>query len=118
MIPALMKAPDPEKMLENKFSIGDLSIRVACKNDDTEKCLSTFQRLENIRDINKKVKSSFQHLINYLMMKFVAAYMTTNFLKVTMGIKSTMVMSNVMGPRSVHFLEYPVDKMLFWVPHR
>lgn len=114
---ALIKAPNPKKMLENNFALGDLPLKIPHDNNNLDEYLSKYQRLRNVRDINRDVKGVFQLLINHKILKFLTTYSTRSVLKLMVGCKSTMILTNIMGPKDANVVDNQIDRLMFWSPH-
>lgn len=115
--PVLIDAPNLKCILENINSGIEFTIRLSPENKDLKNDLTIFERLENICNANKKANDSHQHIINYFILTRIFKYLTGPILKATLN-NSTILISNMMGPPSLHFFDYSAETMTFWGPHR
>lgn len=112
-MPLLMKPPNPKNVLDNTVSGAELILRFSPKES-----LSTLERLEDVIDANKRMRRSCMDVISYWIIHSAFKYLTKPILRGVILEASTTTLSNIMGPPSLYLLEYPVDKVSVWGPHR
>lgn len=112
-----MKPPNPKNVLENNFSGAELTLKFSPKVESDE-FLTTLERLEDARDANERIRRSFMDVINYWFIHTSLKYLTKPMLRGAIMDSSIMNLTNMMGPQNFYLLEYPIEKVSIWAPHR
>ncbi|XP_015429994.1 PREDICTED: uncharacterized protein LOC107186611 [Dufourea novaeangliae] len=108
--------------LQNNISVGILPL---CLSKISGKASANpmensqiLERLEDVRAANDALKKGPDHRVNFLVIKYLSAVLPEKFLRPILKSHSTMVFSNLVGPREVKILGHSVKNIVFWIPNR
>ncbi|XP_012265160.2 uncharacterized protein LOC105691335 isoform X1 [Athalia rosae] len=125
VLPSRMSVPTNSLILENGFSVGLLPLCISGSTEDEAKNIVSKKRnltiLERLFDVAKssyKLRGEPDYLINFWVMKWVSAILPELLLRPILESHSTIVFSNIPGPREIQILGQRVGSIVFWVPHR
>ncbi|XP_034178397.2 uncharacterized protein LOC117603390 [Osmia lignaria lignaria] len=108
--------------LQNNFSVGVLPLCVSQINGeqlpDPAENSQILERLEDIKKANDELRNSLDYTVNFLVMKYLSALLPDKFLRPILKSHSTMVFSNLVGPREVKLLGHSLKNIVFWIPNR
>ncbi len=111
MVPFNLRPPDPGQPLGNKFGLVLPELPVGTSDPR--------ERLHLVHQMMNRLKRNAQGAAAYALLQvmgFSAAIVETALVKF-FGRKSSVVMTNVPGPRShLHFGGTRVSRIMFWVP--
>ncbi|XP_025269790.1 uncharacterized protein LOC109610519 [Camponotus floridanus] len=110
-------------MFDNNFSVARLRICISKVNgqkiNDPNKDSQFFKRLRDITKANNEFRKCPHILINFWIMKYVLALLPAKILKLLLLSQSTMVFSNIYGPKKFHTLNnYVASNLTFWLPNK
>lgn len=125
VIPIRMVMPSKNITFDNNFSVARLRIciskvngqKIGEANEDSQ----FFNRLQDIAKANNEFRKCPNILINFLVMKYVLAVLPAKILKFLLLSQSTMVFSNIYGPKRIHTLNSLITSLsniIFWLPHK
>nr|XP_003708536.1 PREDICTED: uncharacterized protein LOC100880924 isoform X2 [Megachile rotundata] len=108
--------------LQNNFSVGVLSLCVSRINDkqlaNPAENSQILDRLEDIKSANDALRNSLDYTVNFFVMKYLSALLPEKLLRPILNSHSTMVFSNLVGPRDVKLLGHSLKNIVFWIPNR
>lgn len=108
--------------LQNNFSVGILPLCISQINGkqlaDPFENSQILERLEDIKNANDALKQSFDYTVNFLVMKYLSALLPEKLLRPILKSHSTMVFSNLLGPRKIELLGHTLKNIVFWIPNR
>lgn len=114
VIPTRMEPPQEQLSLRNCFSVGLLSLGISddCCNSDGVK------RLRGVTASHKHLRDEDDYLINFWVMKWFSAILPEGILRPILKSHSTLIFSNLPGPRLVRIAGRWLKNVAFWIPNR
>ncbi|KAG7211891.1 hypothetical protein KM043_011102 [Ampulex compressa] len=122
VLPYRMEMSKDTLTLENNFSVGLLPLCISEINEqicyDPMKDPKILERLQDVTVANDKLRSGLDYTINFWVMKYLSAILPDVLLRPLLESHSTMVFSNLVGPKEVHILGHSLKNIAFWIPSR
>ncbi|XP_031840556.2 uncharacterized protein LOC116430483 isoform X1 [Nomia melanderi] len=122
VIPAKIEEWSEDRPLQNNISVGILPL---CISQISGKASANpiensqiLERLEDVRKSHDRLKKSSDYMVNFLVMKYLSAILPEKFMRPVLKSHSTLVFSNLVGPREVKVLGHSVKNIAFWIPNR
>ncbi|XP_033340305.2 uncharacterized protein LOC117228585 [Megalopta genalis] len=122
ILPAKIEDWSEDVPLKNNISVGILPLcisRIGGKaSANPVENSQILERLEDVRCAHDALKKSTDYMVNFLVMKFLSAVLPEAFMRPVIKSHSTIVFSNLVGPREVKVLGHSVKNIAFWIPNR
>ncbi|XP_076287010.1 uncharacterized protein LOC143212282 [Lasioglossum baleicum] len=122
ILPAKIEEWSEDIPLKNNISVGILPLCISkiggkASANPVENS-EILERLEDVRSAHDALKRSPDYMVNFLVMKFLSAVLPERFMRSIIRSHSTVVFSNLVGPREVKVLGHSVKNIVFWIPNR
>lgn len=122
VVPRRVDQAEESFNLKNSFSVGLLPLCISEINGEfsvnPSEDSKIFERLEDVKHANDKLKDGPDYIVNLFTMKYLSALLPEDLLRPLLESHSTMVLSQLPGPQEVQILGHSLKNIVFWVPNR
>lgn len=126
VLPARISVSEQNSLLDNGFSVALLPLPI-CRNVESQQAknfvtskrdMTIVERLFEVARNSYKLRGDSDYWINFLVMNWLSAALPEVLLRLVLDSHSTLIFSNIPGPREVKIGGHRLGNLVFWVPHK